>query len=821
MTTSAAYLGIDLGTTNSAAALFDGTEVKTIRTSQGGVLTPSVVRIDARGNVTTGDRARRFLDTDPKNTRAEFKRLMGTAHTFEFPAARLVKRPEDLAAEVLKSICADVKDQLGFVPETAVISVPALFEVAQTAATSEAARLAGFSRVEMIQEPVASAIAAGWSADGDRGDESWLVYDFGGGTFDATLLSTREGLLRVVGHDGDNFLGGRDFDAMIVDWVLRTMEDTQGIKLDRADPLHAAPLRKLRHAAEEAKIELARASEAAITLPELFTLDGRPVDVDVILPRAVLDEIAVPLVDRSVLVCRRLLAAHGEPKIGRVVLVGGPTAMPILRTRVGDALGAPFRDGLDPMTLVAHGAALYAATAELDARPRAPSLAVETGPRVWLQYPAMTPDLTPFVVGKVLDATTEKIAGVVLHRDADEWVSAPEPLDAEGAFAVQVNLAPRRQNVFRLEGIRTEGPPVWLAPATFTIVHGVTIQDPPLSRSIGVALANDRVQVFFERGSPLPMRRTFTLQTVETVSAGMEGFALRVPIVQGEFALAHLCRLVGALEIPSQQIKSTLSSGAAVEVTLELDRGGRLSATARVPVLEQVFDQVAHLVAPQVPVPELQARLDALRARVGTVRSEALRRGLGAMAITKLGSVDDLFRELGREIERARGGDADGAEKARRMLLEIDAALADVDAGLAWPVLDDRIRPQVAWATSWLAEYGTPEERKVLAETLTMIEKARIAKDPVEVERQLAIVIRLGTAAYTRNPNAWESMFERAASRVEAAGNLRRASELVREGRKALAARDRVALEKVTRELWTVLPPDAQERERGYSSGVR
>ena len=362
---------------------------------------------------------------------------------------------------------------------------------------------------------------------------------------------------------------------------------------------------------------------------------------------------------------------------------------------------------------------------------------------------------------------------------------------------------------------------MWLLPPTFTIVHGVTIQDPPLSRSIGVALANDRVQVFFERGSPLPMRRTFTLQTVETVSAGMEGFALRVPIVQGEFALAHLCRLVGALEIPSQEIKATLSSGAAVEVTLELDRGGRLSATARVPVLEQVFDQVAHLVAPQVPVPELQARFDALRTRVATVRSEALTRGLGAMAITKLGNVDELFRELASEIERARGGDADAAEKSRRMLLEVDAAIADVDAGLAWPVLDDRIQTQVAWATSWLAEYGTPEERKVLAETLAMIEKARGAKDPVEVERQLAIVSRLGSAAYTRNPHAWESMFERAASRVEAAGNLRRASELVREGRKALAGGDRVALEKVTRELWTVLPPDAQERERGYSSGVR
>ena len=310
---SSAYLGIDLGTTNSAAAVFDGTQVTSVRNAQGGTLTPSVVRIDARGNVTVGARARRFLDADPRNTRSEFKRLMGTQHTLEFAAHGVSKRPEELAAEVLKSIRADVRDQLGFAPETAVVSVPALFEVAQTAATSEAARLAGFQRVEMIQEPVASAIAAGWSSD--EADESWLVYDLGGGTFDVTLLATQEGLLRVVGHDGDNFLGGRDFDAKLVDWVLDALKRSHGVTIDPSDPAHGPALRKLRHAAEEAKIELARASSASIVLPELFDVGGAALDVDVDVPRAVLDELARPLVDRSVAVCRRLLAAHGAASV--------------------------------------------------------------------------------------------------------------------------------------------------------------------------------------------------------------------------------------------------------------------------------------------------------------------------------------------------------------------------------------------------------------------------------------------------------------------------------------------------------------------------
>src|SRR5215475_6070427 len=277
MTARPLYVGIDLGTTNSTAAVFDGRELTVVRNAQGSVLTPSVVRIDARGHVLVGSRARRFLDLDPANTRSEFKRLMGSSHQLEFPASGTMKRPEELSAEVLKSLRQDVTDQIGVTPQRAVVSVPALFELHQTAAVSEAARQAGFERVELIQEPVASAIAAGWTQESRNGP--WLVYDLGGGTFDVSLLDTQEGLLRVVGHDGDNFLGGRDFDRVLVDLVLAKLA-ADGIVIDRADPRHAVALRRLRLAAEEAKIELTRVAEAPIFLAGLDLVD-RSVDVDV------------------------------------------------------------------------------------------------------------------------------------------------------------------------------------------------------------------------------------------------------------------------------------------------------------------------------------------------------------------------------------------------------------------------------------------------------------------------------------------------------------------------------------------------------------
>ncbi|HEY0136725.1 MAG TPA: Hsp70 family protein, partial [Nannocystis sp.] len=504
------YVGIDLGTTNSTAAVFDGDKVTLVRNAQGSPITPSVVRIDARGNMTIGSRARRFLESDPDNTRGEFKRLMGTAQTIRFAASGAEKLPEQLAAEVLRSLRKDIEDQLGFVPARAVISVPALFELPQSSATSEAARLAGFERVELLQEPIASALAAGWTIADSSG--SWLVYDLGGGTFDVSLLETRDGLLRVVGHDGDNFLGGRDFDWAIVDWILGELARKEGVTLSRAEPGHAATLRKIKLAAEEAKIELSRVEETSIALPGL-TAGDQSFDLDLVISRDTLEKLCSPAIERSLAVCRRLLAAHGVPDgaLTRVVMVGGPSVMPVVRRYVSAALGVPPTEGLDPMTLVAQGAAIYAATAGLEARPTA--LEPIRGCKMWLQYPAMSSDLSPHVIGRLVDRAASGSgvpAEIRLTRADGLWDSPWTALDEEGAFVTAVSLLPRKPNVFRLEGRNGGGGQILLDPPTLTIVQGLTISDPPLSRTIGVATAGDDVRVYFERGAPLPARRTFT-----------------------------------------------------------------------------------------------------------------------------------------------------------------------------------------------------------------------------------------------------------------------------------------------------------------------
>jgi molecular chaperone DnaK len=813
------FAGFDLGTTNSAAAVFDGDEVQVVRSDRGAPLTPSVVRIDGRGRVTVGERAARFLERDAANTKREFKRLMGTEQALDFPASGESRKPEELAAEVLRSLRHDVQNQLGVLPERAVISVPALFELPQSAATSEAARLAGFEYVELIQEPVASALAAGWRDD-DGG--SWMVYDLGGGTFDVSLLETRDGLLRVVGHDGDNFLGGRDCDRAIENWAIERIAEEHGVELERQNPDHAAALGLLKAAAEDAKIQLSRDREADLIAGAPLVVDGKELELDLVLDRATLERLCTPMIDRTLTVCRRLLTTAGlaVEDVGRMVLVGGPTVMPFLRAQLTDKLGVDIAEGYDPMTLVAQGAALYAATSGIDGRPAAaPRERPAESRQLWLQYPPVSADLTPHVLGRVV-GEGPALERIRLVRSDGKWQSGEVAVDDSGAFVASVELMPRRPNHFTIEATGAGGANVAVDPDEISIIQGVTIGDPPLSRSVGVALANDAVHVYFERGTALPARRTFTHCTVETVARGSDESVLKIPMVQGELDQAHLCRLVGTLEIGGGEIGKTVPSGTNIEVTIEIDRGGRMSASAFVPTTEQRFDSVAHLVVPEAGPKTLAAAMAGARTRITDQREQAFRRG-DSEAIKRLQELEKELAAVEWDMDAARGGDHDAGQKAARTLLEIDASLADAELASHWPELQADARDDLIWAIGWISDHGTATEKRLIEQIGEGMERALERKDVREVSRQRRAVRRLGNAAFHRHPQAWEWLFEDAASRVHEATDLPAAELLVRKGRALLDNGEGDKLRPVVTRLWELFPPDAEKRRLSFDSGVR
>lgn len=811
------YLGIDLGTTNSAAAMFDGTSIQSVRNGQGGVLTPSVVRLDRKGAVSVGAKARRLLETDPANTRTEFKRLMGTEQRFEFPAAGVSRSAIELSSLILASIRSDVEAQCGIAPSRAVISVPALFELPQTNATSEAARLAGFEQVEMIQEPVASALAAGWRQDeDDRG--LWLVYDLGGGTFDVSLLETQEGLLRVVAHDGDNFLGGRDFDGQVLEWMLKRWAEAGEPVPDRTNPAHSAALRRLRWLAEEAKIELTRATSTTIS-PLGIDVDGQVLEAELELQRSELETLIEPLVARTLEVCARLLKSKGmaEEKLSRIVLVGGPTVIPYLRRRVSETLHAPLAENIDPMTVVAQGAALFAATANLDARPEPPK-EQPTGVRLWLQHPTVTGDPTPFVAGKVVSAEVP-LTAVRFERSDGTWRSEDELIGEDGTFVTMLQLLPRASNHFQISGVNANGT-VAVTPQRLTIVHGVALSEPPLSRSVGVALANNSVQVYAERGAPLPLKRTFTHRTTIAVSVGIEGYALNIPIVQGEYPLAHLCRLVGTLQIPSSQLRAPLPAGSAVDVTIELDRGGRMWAQAYVPALEQVFEHVAHLVIAGSSPEQLTQALSLVGTRLSDHLTSSFRER-ETTSLVKLGALRRQLDEASALVELGKGNDQDALQRAQRLLLEITSELDELDDATAWPKLEQRVYGERAAALGWIGTLGTAQERATADRIGQALDRALAAQNANEVERQLRLLRHLGNTAYLRGPNAWMWQFEGMKHRVAESTDPRKASALVARGERALKKNDRAELEATVRALWQLMPDDEEDRALSHGSGVR
>jgi molecular chaperone DnaK len=822
------FLGIDLGTTNSVAAISDGERTEFVRNPDGGTLLPSVVRIDARGNATVGARARRMLDTDPDNTRSEFKRLMGSGKKLAFKAAKQEKTPEELSALVLASLRSLAETTLGHAPEVVVVTVPALFELPQTRATSEAARLAGFRHVEHVQEPVASALTAGWKES--EGAAPWLIYDLGGGTFDVSLLETREGVLRVIGHDGDNFLGGRDMDARLLDLVLRSIAESSGKPLTRSDPALTPVVRRLRAACEEAKFELGAGRDTSVTLPEPVMVSGTEVMVDVPIDVATFDALVKPLVDQTCEVCLRLLGQHGTAPgtLGRIVLVGGPTVMPVLRTRLEERLGIPFAQNIDPMTAVAEGAAFFAAQHGLStlkggksrsaatsaSTPNAGPTATSGRLAAWLQYPSVSADLYPFIVGRVAKGA---LARVVAEQVSGTFVSEEAAVDDDGSFVLQVELQPRTTTTFRILGGTLDGKKLLLDPAEVTLRHGISLADPPLSRTIGVALADGGVAIYFERGAPLPSRKTFRLRTSLTLRPGAVESAISVPIVQGEVGLARHCRLVGSIEIKPESLKAPLPLGSPVDVVLDLDRAGRLTATAHLPDQALTFPGTLVLVSPDAPLHELEAHLERLRTSVERMYMDATLPELGKK---KLLLVDARLGDCEGEVEAARGGDPDAIEKLRRMLIDADGSLADIDADKTWPDLERTAEDTVAFAIHWTGATGTEMERRALEEALKSLERARHVKDAGEFAKRLSNVRAIGNTACLRDHGVLTETFHHYAGRVGDMRDPRAAQKHISDGQAALARGDFNAVRTSILSLHGLLPPEEKVRLAAHGSGI-
>jgi len=349
-------IGIDLGTSNSAAAVLQAGKPTIIPSAEGatayGKAFPSVVAFTKDGQVLVGEPARRQAISNPKHTILAAKRKMGSKHKYNVEGKEYT--PQQISAFILQKIKTDAEEFLGEKIDGAVITVPAYFNDDQRQATKDAGKIAGIKVKRLVNEPTAASMAYG--IDKTEKEQKILVFDLGGGTLDVTVMDFGDGVFEVKSTNGDTSLGGTDMDEALIKFLIEEFKKQEGMDLNDDD----AAIQRLREAAEKAKIELSTTQETDINLPYITATDKGPKHLNIKLKRSKLEQLVQPIVDR----CKKPLeqalkdAKLSGKDIDKIILVGGPTRMPIVRKFVEDATGKKAERGIDPMECVAQGAAV-------------------------------------------------------------------------------------------------------------------------------------------------------------------------------------------------------------------------------------------------------------------------------------------------------------------------------------------------------------------------------------------------------------------------------------------------------------------------------
>ncbi|NIK67510.1 molecular chaperone DnaK [Paenibacillus sp. BK720] len=346
-------IGIDLGTTNSCVAVMEGGEAVVIPNPEGNRTTPSVVGFKKDGERIVGETAKRQAITNPDRTVISIKRHMGTNHKEVIDGKEYT--PQEISAIILQKLKSDAEAYLGQPVTQAVITVPAYFNDSQRQATKDAGKIAGLEVLRIVNEPTAAALAYGLEKSEDQ---TILVYDLGGGTFDVSILELGDGFFEVKATSGDNKLGGDDFDQVIIDYLVSEFKKEQGVDLSK----DKAAVQRLKDAAEKAKKELSGVLTTTISLPFITMADGVPQHLELNLTRAKFEELSAHLVERSLAPTRQALSDSGLSvnEIDKVVLVGGSTRIPAVQEAVKKLIGKEPHKGVNPDEVVALGAAVQA-----------------------------------------------------------------------------------------------------------------------------------------------------------------------------------------------------------------------------------------------------------------------------------------------------------------------------------------------------------------------------------------------------------------------------------------------------------------------------
>ncbi|MBN9692486.1 MAG: Hsp70 family protein [Verrucomicrobia bacterium] len=816
--------GIDLGTTNSAIAILKGVSAEVVKNNSDSDITPSAVSLDRSGTVQVGHRARNKLIYSPEDAYSEFKRRMGTEHRYEFKSCGQVRTPEDLSSEVLKSLRGDVQQRLNEWIDAAVITVPAAFELHQCAATRRAAELAGFLESPLLQEPVAAALAYGFQAEEER--SYWMVYDFGGGTFDAAVIKSDSGIIQVVNHGGDNHLGGADIDWAVVEELIvpQLLEQNLLDDFKRGNPKWRQVFAKLKRAAETAKIDLSRSERTLLETCRFEDDMGHTIEFEAELKREHVVRVAEPIIRRSVEICRRVLKEKElEPSdIDRVILVGGPTLAPYFREQLTHELGIPLDLTVDPLTAVAKGAAVFAGTQKRTlVRPAFNRTAQDF--RLEISCPPMGIEDQPSVGARVSSEAVSDFTGftVEIANHQTQWRSGRISLRPDGVFLVSVHAVRGQRNTFSIELLDPQGQRQPILPEEFHYTIGSVVEEQPLIHSLGLALADNRYDRFFPKGCGLPQRSTRTFKSLVALRKGQGGELLRIPLVEGENDLADRNRRVGELLIHASKLSRDLPSDSSIEVSLSIDANRLIRITAYSPLLDEQFDVSLdlsrHQVDPNLLANDFKIELD---------RFESLKSNQTARYPGLEGQVQERFEQSPlvpevRQLLAAAPGDPDAATKCERRLLELKLLLDEIIGSLEWPALTAQARDTLRSTQAIAENRGSRQDQDAAQELSNEIDDAIRAHCPDRLRKLIESTGSLYFRVASSDPEFWVQLFNNLAAQKDSMTDVTQAERLVEHGQLAVAERRIESLKSIVQALFRLhRRPGGGLGQRGYQSGL-
>lgn len=681
------YIGIDLGTTNSAICSYDGETVRLYKSPDQNDVTPSAIFIDRRGNKYLGKRAYDSAAKNPDNAATKFKRMMGTSTPVKLSAVNVTMTPEECSSEILK-LC------FGYLPEEirnsgntgTVITVPAAFNQMQKDATLAAAETAGLGNVALMQEPVAAVMSV---MKHRKGDGVFLVFDLGGGTLDIAVAQSISGRVSLLAHGGVAMCGGTDFDRSILDnivkpWLLAKFDLPEDFS---ANAKYKSLLRMCLWAAEKSKIELSSKDESVISLTEsdLAVSDesGSEMYVDIPFGRKQLDDLIGEKVEEGVQSARETLEKAGltPHDVERVVFVGGPTQYKPLRDKVAFELGIASSTDVNPMTAVAEGAAVFAESIDWGSQSRGRKSArgaISAGGTLDLQftYIARTPDSRARIVVKVGGAAASGTEFQIDSLDTG-WSSGRMAL-TNGA-TVELILAKPGENTFKVFVFDTKGGPVTLKEDKIIIARtAASIDAIPASHSIGIEarekLGGRPVLDYLVReGDQLPKKGKRVFKAAESLKAGSVG-SIKFKLWEGEIAdPINDNRFIGMFEIEGSDFDDgVIGAGAELILEYEVLDSGNITMEVSVPSIGGSFhsgrnfysrqegqidySQASKLVAEQSE--HAMQRLEEMASKIDDRRLDQAREKLEQAETIKSGETDP---ELAKQA-------MDNVQEARRLL---------------------------------------------------------------------------------------------------------------------------------------------------------